>query len=846
MNSDLAYHRNTPYQFANNINPLSDQHPNSHSHQQQQLQQQQLQQQQQQQQPRTMTDSVPPTSIDPLDTITSAQANDNNNNNNNNHFESTPRTPAPPISPTNFRQSSGAIDKTVPSIHKYSRRVSFNNLNPVDDGDFLYNRPIYNQVTNNNNNSNNKQYSSYSGPSATANSLGSDATSPVAAPAQLSSTYNNENYRYGTSPTRQSSFPFSSLPKVPNFDVISQSPGSAHFYSQQQQRKRRLKLPNPPEKSILKNKVSQQQLDYNYKFGGNIEDATINYHQEEEEEAQAQPDAQEDEEEQEDEGHRARAAEARDAKDSDQPPQRRKSYAGMTDEELLALDPQFNMKPKTSNFDAFKFDNQKIYYTDRRSSTSGVSALGKLQAQQQQYPSSNENNYRSIALTVQHDDYDQIELRRTLLTTISGRKHSWNSLDWLLRIGDTVSNEQSILHDGDYLIVASFISQKFVKEYNSKRRKQSFDDYLKAKCQNLLDYFKLSLAQLDLCIKMTVEFVIENGLETSEQHGNEYGSKFMLTKLVKQYHPNIFIVGIKSSNLNFKYKIKKNSERSYLVKYSSFIVKHAGIPVVLVSSSSKGTMTDQKRQGRQSQSQSQSQEQQQEQSKSPVPRITFSDDLVAVGSNSSSSIESVESFAPQTTSTPPDEQSDNNEGIISDPSILYNSIDKYHTWISAISDKSFTDSINYLRAVNTKDDSLKIDGKIHQIYKSQSYGHPSSSLHATSTNGSSTTSRHSSIASDGSGSGAGGGSGSGSAAGDNVYRVKSLISIEDDEEAKKRKEMRRKRRASGSAASGGANGSGGSSSGFLSSMKSNDSGGSSGNETKGKKSFWRKIGFKKG
>lgn len=755
-----------------------------------------------------------PTSIDPLDTT------NNHNSSNNDHFASTPRSSAP-ISTANLRQSSatmgGSNQSNLPTLHKYSRRVSFNNLNPVDDGDFLYNRPIYNQVGNTT--ASGKHYASYSGPSSTSTTAGgsggSDATSPLFAPAQLGSG-NNDNYRYGSSPTRQSSFPFANLPKVPNFDVISQSPG--YYSSQQQQRKRRLKLPNPPAKSILKNKVSQQQLDYNYRFGGNIEDATINYHQEEE-------DAHAEEEE---EGEQEVRGEENDpsGKDTEQP-QRRKSYAGMTNEELLALDPQFNMKPKTSNFDAFKFDNQKIYYTNRRSSTSGVSALEKLQAQQQQqYPSSNENNYRSIAVTVQHDDYDEIELRRTLLTTISGRKHSWNSLDWLLQIDDSILNQnQLILHDGDYLIVASFIPHKFIKDYNAKRRKQSCDEYLKSKCFNLLEYLKFNLAQLNVRIKMTVEFVVENGLETVEQHGNEFGSKFMLNKLVKQYHPNVFIVGIKSSNLNFKYKIKKNSERSYLVKYSSFIVKHAGIPVVLVSNLSKYPSHEHTRQ---LQTQQQQQQQQQQHTKSLVPKITFSDDLVAVGTNSSSSIESVESFVPQT--IPTDELG--NTGVIIDTSIPYNSMEKYHSWLSSISDKSFNDSVNYLQAIHSKDDSIKIDGKIHQIYKSQLQF---SSLGATSTNGSSISSRNGSVASDGSG-GVGGGVGGN----ENVYRVKSLISIEDDEDAKRRKEMRQKRRASGS------NGTSGSSGGILSSMKSNDSGGSSGNETKGKKSFWRKIGFKKG
>ena len=48
-----------------------------------------------------------------------------------------------------------------------------------------------------------------------------------------------------------------------------------------------MKLPPPPAKSILKNKVSQQQVEYNNMFE-NISEATIEYHKQEREQEQQQ------------------------------------------------------------------------------------------------------------------------------------------------------------------------------------------------------------------------------------------------------------------------------------------------------------------------------------------------------------------------------------------------------------------------------------------------------------------------------------------------------------------------------------------------------------------------------
>ncbi|KAK6456932.1 uncharacterized protein RJT20DRAFT_35556 [Scheffersomyces xylosifermentans] len=595
--------------------------------------------------------------------------------------------------------------------------------------------------------------------------------------------------------------------------------------------KKKLRLPDPPSKSILKNKISPQQLEFNEKNGVNynniLKDTTINYHKDIDEMAVDFTD-----------DNVTLVKEDGENFSVPQPKNRRKSYSDMTTEELMALDPQFQTtKSKTNNVDQFKFDNQKTYYRQSSGKRGSVSAAAAAAAKQQlEYPTSNENNYKSISLTVKHDEYDTIPFNRTILSVISGRRHTWNSLDWLFLINqDDESPESSFLTDGDYLIVSSLIPLKFLKEYGKKNKKCSLDDYLYKKCENLLNYIVNNQLVLNsnLKLKITVEFIPDN--EEVSTSGIASGikpfmsNKYMLHHLFKQYQPNLLVIGNKSSNLNFKYpiKIKRQNERDeYLIKLSSYIVKYSTVPVILVGSSTKfhngmchhsagrgglkfdvdghpsiGAVADSP--------------------KVAPPMITFSTDssdslklhkYESNSSSASSSIESVESFNGDGERLNTKRAFE--EKFSSLKSLSNDNENKFKDLITLISENSLNEANEYLIAINSKDDSIKINNKIHSIYRSQTTG--GSMLH---NNGS-----HDDVRSNHSN--------------DRIYKVKSLISYSEDDEAKNdklRTQMKQRRRSSAGKSACGPNGVlGGSSDSSLSTPKDEK-----------KKSIWKKFGFKK-
>ncbi|ABN64363.2 predicted protein [Scheffersomyces stipitis CBS 6054] len=526
--------------------------------------------------------------------------------------------------------------------------------------------------------------------------------------------------------------------------------------------KKKLRLPDPPSKSILKNKVSPQQLEFNEKNGINFDDfsdKTINYHED-------LDSAVDDSEEPVSSGNSLVVPGAGANKG------RRKSYSEMTNEELMALDPQFQTtRSKTQNVDKFKFDSQKMYYlpSTRRSSTAAAAAAAAA-AKLVEYPTSNENNYNSISLTVKHDQFDTILVNRTLLSVISGRRHTWNALDWLFLIdqdGHKLAHpdpSSSFLTDGDYLIIASIIPVKFIKELAKKNRKQTLDEYLYNKCEKLLNYIMSTpmLRESNLKLKITVEFIPDIEVDSSVFKPC-VGSKYMLQHLFKQYQPNLMIIGNKSSNLNFKYpiKIKRQNERDeYLIKLSSYIVKYSTVPVILVGSSTK-----------------------------------FHNDYYSAHSSDASSIESVESFNGDQL----DAQRDFEEKLKHIEEIPNNYEDKFRDIIALISDNALNEATSYLSAISSKDDSVKINSKVHAIYRSQT----------TSTNSN-----------------------------DRIYKVKSMISYNEEDEAKNDKlikQLKQKRRSSASKSVSGVSSSSDSS---LTAPKETEAPGK-------KKSIWKKFGFKK-
>lgn len=490
----------------------------------------------------------------------------------------------------------------------FSRRVSFNNLDPqYNDVDF------------------------HAGPSAGANG-------PSAGPDRPQ--FNDINFGYGASVINDLSY----------YDQARPRPSA---------RAKRKKL--SPAKSILKNKLSPQQLQYNVR---NSKTLGINYHETLEEIAGAggggadgingtisstngagisaigASDSDSDDEMNYTYGRKISSASQGGASQGGASASagtalkpaasklRRKSYSDMTDQELMALDPQFaNTKSK---IDQFKFDNHKTYYLPaKKQAVPPKLALNKVDAA---------TNYKSINLTYKHDEF---RLNRTVLAPVSGRAHTWTSLYWLIH--------SDFLQDGDYVIVSSLISPRAMEVKNPSQ-------LLLEKCTRLIDWFLNELASAaeggaganssansspganysssganssasgansssngansspgasangaganssanastnganastngasasttcggaGLRLKVTVEFIIDESLP------NENGNKPFFSNLFHQYNPNLLVISNKSSNLNFKYPIKlKEAKSKFLVKFSSFLVKYSTIPVVILN-----------------------------------------------------------------------------------------------------------------------------------------------------------------------------------------------------------------------------------------------------------------------
>mmetsp|Transcript_8600 Transcript_8600/g.8488 ORF Transcript_8600/g.8488 Transcript_8600/m.8488 type:complete len:643 (+) Transcript_8600:98-2026(+) len=560
--------------------------------------------------------------------------------------------------------------------------------------------------------------------------------------------------------------------------------------------RKRYHLPDPPSKSILKNKLNPSQAQRNLEIG---ETAGINYHEDLNEIARSGTSAVYDSDEELDEDGNKYEEQVE--------PARRKSYVGMTDEELMALDPQYSTtKSKVSDVEQFRFDSQKTYYlpSSRRTSTNVISKAT--------YPTSNENNYKSINLTVKHNDYDLTTASRTLLTVISGRKHTWNALDWLLMIGN--KQEPSFLNDGDYLVVTSFIPAKFIKE-QEKKKKHTADELLLAKCENLLNYITRELP-VDLRVKVTVEFITDQSSEeTSISTKNRTGIKYMLAHIYRQYQPMLVILGNKSTNLNFKYplRMKRNSESKpsgvatgiprsslpsdlkrhslpspsafqkrkiddFMIKFSSYIIKYSTVPVIVVGNATKFHQ---------------------------IPRNSRKGSGVSIYTSSN---ESIESYGGTSTEEKVSELDLNLKAEVNNLLNL-DSIDKFQLILSTISDKSLNELNSYLEALKSRDlsssglkfdDSVVFNSKMHSIYNSQLNNHNNHQNN-----------------------------------GDKMYKVKSMISYDEEEEIKNDKIRNNKKDKSLNSINS-----------TKSTKADNISLGSNEEDKKPrKKSFWKKIGLKK-
>lgn len=584
--------------------------------------------------------------------------------------------------------------------------------------------------------------------------------------------------------------------------------------------RKRVRLPDPPSKLILKNKLTPQQLSQNLhhalllgvSYHGNLNDLVNN----------------------ESDGIIRLEADGvvidvspNDSEDEDagsptppQPSSRRKLYSQMTDEELMALDPQF-AKPRTSSIDSFKFDSSTTYYSSgRRASTGSATLPSQSTSKQIVYPSLNENNYKSMSLTVRHQDYEvDTPCTRTILTVISGRKHTWNSLDWLLLTGSDLGKTSTFLQDGDYLVIAGLVPLKFMDGAESTKKQHTLDEKLYQKCNRLLNYVLDNLPDPLLRLKITVEFVLDippsDPLSPNYKKNQHTGTRYMLDNLFKQYQPTLVVVGNKSTNLNFKYPIRKRRQRSsvtsptapalaglakiqltstqssdggpdaYLIKLSSYLTKYLTVPLILVGNN---TIFHHKTELKVN------------------TAVTFSDSKPPQAPRSILEVERKKSTASDISIESYNGHADSNSASsLETPEQLHESVeallesqspDRFSMLLDSISQYSLVHLKNYLSIIN--DDSIEklspllLNSKVHQVYSSIGTG---KSLSQSQSNG-----------------------------GSKAYKVKSLISYSEEEEKKNEKMIHDKK---------------------LKKSVSRNSVVSSDDKKPKKKSFFQKLGMKK-
>lgn len=562
---------------------------------------------------------------------------------------------------------------------------------------------------------------------------------------------------------------------------------------------KRPKLPDAPSKSILKNKLTPEQVEKNEEAGK--EEGTI-YH----EDASA-------------------AVEFDDDVGSPLPrpeTRTRRSYSEMTNEELMALDPQFeNTRSKVSNLNDFNFNCQGTFHFSENSSrmqSPTVTYSNKIP-----YPSSNEDNYKAVSVTIKHEEYDETWDKRTLLTIISGKRHTWNSIDWILLTNN--KSEPSFLVDGDHIVVASLLSAKALR---SVEKKQHYERELFRKCERLIDYIAQGLLDKNLKVKITVELINGNAAPNMPNAAKQKsGYKYILPHVFKQFQPNIVILGNKSTNLNFRYSTRlgrsvdarsdvldlknwpsngidkkrhsfsanglfeqKNND-DHTIKLSSYIIKYATVPVILVGNV---TVFHQKTPNSR---------------KGSAYSISSMNSINSDGKSSSEGTDSAEERKYHVASKLDLKLKELSH---SDSKL------RFANMIGTISDKASDEAGAYLDTLKSRelshsnlkfDESVVFNNKVHSMYLSQ--------VNSNQNGGSSR----------------------------EMYKVKSLVSFDDDDDdnnEKKRKEKSRTRRNDGRDQSRSSKTRRPSN---VSSKSSKHSDSSSQDQKPKKKSFWSKIGLKK-
>lgn len=207
-----------------------------------------------------------------------------------------------------------------------------------------------------------------------------------------------------------------------------------------------------------------------------------------------------------------------------------------------------------------------------------------------EYPTTPIITHRGTALTRVHQNYEDLYQgnlghmglqpvlpRRVIMVYISGRKHTWVGLDWILR---------NFIEHGDTVVIFSAINHKLAPpanghtsfpppgKYNPKTpkvrlRQRSRPEFIKHIALSVMNY-ALSVINKNIIAKVTVEIIDSN-------------TKDALKDMYKLYEPNLVCVGSKANTKNSAPLKSWHSSR-----LSDRLVKNFPIPVIVVPAVNMG------------------------------------------------------------------------------------------------------------------------------------------------------------------------------------------------------------------------------------------------------------------
>lgn len=273
----------------------------------------------------------------------------------------------------------------------------------------------------------------------------------------------------------------------------------------------------------------------------------------------------------------------------------KKSIVDMTDEELTQLEDKFASFSTPSNrLEQFDFSEQNTLYigSHHLKNSNGLNSGSRASL----YPSEPCVDHRALSLAKSSTNYDSYvndnqhadsprDSLRTVVCYISGRRHTWSSVNWFVH---------GMCRDGDHLVIISKLpvydsligkestkkSQTGLKDYklstnsiekNKAPKKkdeetiglmiQSVDALAKEKSRDILNYYTDKCK--DKIMKISVELIKENSTMDVISHATSL------------YKPDWQVISTVSTNLQIKFNNGK-------VKLPFFMMRHYSVPTMVI------------------------------------------------------------------------------------------------------------------------------------------------------------------------------------------------------------------------------------------------------------------------